>query len=156
MSGAPYRDDLSAIVDFEQHLGIALALLDQLTQIRRRMILGQVSTDAIADVQREAHVAQAALWDQLAQARAIAVARGRAVVAYDRARASAGDITRRNAPTAPAVAAIAALHVAVPEAVVRTASPVDMDLQRPGWVLRYGWLIALFVLFTCIGLCSDR
>ncbi len=157
-----YRDDHQQLIQFAQHLGVAGELVRQFETIPRRM-RPTMSGEDLAQLREEARAAWIGTWEQLAQAREIARARGRSVGAYDHARAAAADIWvtsveteisawmptgtgayRRSvhwkaAPTTPAKEAIAALSAAVPEAdglVVAAPTPhVDLSPYHPalGW-----------------------
>jgi hypothetical protein len=145
-----YRTDLQALAEFSQHLGLAIALLDQFQLIPQRM--GGAKPDQLRELEHEARTAWENLWAQLGQARTIAQTLGRDTKPYDVARRAAGDIwldaaavefgpwqhhvaghrrsvSWRSAPVAPARAAIEALRAAVPEVVVADPAPQNLELR---------------------------
>ncbi len=164
-----YRDGHKQLVQFAQHLGVAGELVRQFETIPRRM-RATMSGEDLAQLREEARAAWIGTWEQLAQAREIAQARGRSVATYDAARRAAADIWvssvqteigswaptgtgayRRSvhwraASTKPARDAIASLRAAMPEAdglVVAAPSPhVDLSPYHPAW----GWWPAFFVV----------
>ncbi len=176
VSGAPYRDDPSAIVAFEQHLGVAVALLEQFTEMPERM---SASEEALQELQQEAQSVWEGMWENLTQARAIAVGRGRSVRDYDRAREAAGNIwlaacqvsvappwdaigpverrtvTWINAPIAPVIAAIESLTQVVPEATLRLADPVDIDVSPRFGAFQLLWLLVPLIFVGLVYLVFD-
>jgi hypothetical protein len=173
-----YRDDPAGLRDLGQHLSIATALLEQFTAVPARLARGGELRE---DVSRDARVAWEGLWEQLDQARALALGLGRNVAAYDRARAAAANIwlgaaevrqgpTERvlggyrqtyvwkHAPTRPAIDAIVALRRAVPEA----APPLPLKQARVDLRIRPGnggallaWLMIATSMFL-FGWCSTH
>jgi hypothetical protein len=169
MSQTPYREQGSQVfLEFEQHMGLAIELLEQFEQMPKRVV--GASIQELHDLEREACQAWENLWDQLRQARAIATSLGRDTRAYDTARAAAGDIwlnaadvkvgawqysghgetrtiTWHTASTAPAKSAIRVLRAAVPEVVVHRSPPLDLEL-RSGYkfVANYGSLVVIAVV----------
>jgi hypothetical protein len=166
-----YRDDHQTLVQFAQHLGVAEELVRQFETIPRRMT-AKMSGEQIAQLREEARAAWIGAWDQLTQARDIAVGRGRSVADYDEARRLAADIwvssvqteinalvhsvggykrtvSWRSAPTKPAKDGIAALRAAVPEAEGLFIAPptphVDLSPSRTWWWLVPAVLIGLLV-----------
>jgi hypothetical protein len=157
-----YREiDPRSLADIAAHLGLATALLDQFVAIPKRMTVAKPRE--LRELEHEARTAWEALWDQLAQTRALVRALGRDSTAYDAARQSAGDLwldaarvdihtsaagrttfTWHTAPTAPAKAAIEALRAVVPEVVVSEPPPQDLELQpMRKRIERYGPLLAI-------------
>lgn len=170
---APYRDQFAFVREVEQHVGIALALLEQYEQqLATDMLVESRDTAEYAEVYERARRTWQDLWQQLEQARNSARQAGRDVPDPDGVYAAAAiwsvdgpmkrepdivlsgrrvrkSVTFRNGDLVRS--AVSALAAAVPEAVL--AAPPPIELPR-GWLARW-WAIALFVLFTAIGLCSS-
>lgn len=164
---APYRDDHQPLHQAAQHIGVAEELLDHFEQIPHRLV-GNVSHEVLEALKIEARVAWEGVWDHLRQASEIVRGLGRPVGRYERARAQAGDIyvgaidvrivprgrsyggrrdptiSWRNAPTGPAIAAIASLRAAVPEVVVTRTPAPTLDLRSHGWLLDW-WPLPVVV-----------
>lgn len=175
---APYRGDHQPFQRFGQHVGVAEELLSQFDGIPRRLA-EDITHEHLEQLKGEARAVWEGVWDHLRQASEIARGMGRPVGGYAGARAEAGDIyagaihvhvgpwepnyaggkrrtiTWHNAPTKPAVDAIAALRAAVPEVVVTRAPVPDVDLRSHGWLLDW-WaalvivLIAGLIVWQCV------
>jgi len=159
----------ASVGTFSTHISIAAELVEQFIELPARM--SGASEDQIRDLHQEARTVWENLWDQLRQARDLAVALDRDVSSYDAARTAAGDIwqnavevtvgpweptfngkrrtvTWRSAPLGPVKRAVDALLDAVPEAeIVHHAPPDDIEL-RSGykWLSSYGAIIAVVAI----------
>jgi hypothetical protein len=173
MTSAPFRDQFAFVRQFEQHVGIALALLEQFEgQIATDMLHASRETAEGAEVYERARRTWQDIWQQLEQARDLAQGAGRSVVDAHDVFAAASiwsvdgpmrrehDIAVGNRRILKRVtfrstdlvrSAVAALATAVPEAVLAAPPPIVIP---DGWFVRWGWAIALFVLFMLIGLCA--
>lgn len=85
MTSAPYRDQFAFVRQVEQHVGIALALLEQYEQLATDMLLEARETAEGVEVYERARRTWQDLWQQLEQARALAQGAGRLVVDRDEA-----------------------------------------------------------------------
>jgi hypothetical protein len=174
MTFAPFRDQFAFVRQVEQHVGIALALLEQFEgQIATDMLHASRETAEGVEVYERARRTWQDIWQQLEQARDLAKGAGRSVVDSNEVFAAAGiwsvdgpmrrerDVAvgpRRILKTVTfrsgdlVRAAVAALATAVPEAVLAAPPPIVIP---GGWLSRWWWAIALGLLFTLIGLCAS-
>ncbi len=148
-----FRDgDHVGAAQFGQHVAVAEDILDTIETIPQRIASADegVSQEVMDVWAREMAMGWENVWTQLQEARAIVVARGREVGAFDAARTRAGDIWNdvavgksvtvgnevhmkwRSVPTSTAREAIAALRAAMPEVVVMKQAPIDVDLRGTG------------------------
>lgn len=171
-----FRDNFVNEPAFAQHIGVAEDLLDEIERIPARIEAAESMTQEVLDhLARNWAEGWQNTWEQLQEARAIVVARGRDVSAYDAARADAGDLfldvaggkavhlykethfTWKNQSTRPARTAIAALRAAMPEVIVTKQAPVDVDLSMSrGKLLQIvgvvaGLAVVMYVLYRVLG-----
>jgi hypothetical protein len=152
---APFRDvgDPAADSRFAQHIGIAEDALEDVEKVAtfvRQFLEGGlaegITQETLDAWGRRFRQGWESTWDQLKEARKIAVAKGRDVAEFDLALALAGDLYLgvaegtavevgnrvhlkwKNVSTQPARDAIAALRAAMPEVVVVKQAPVEVDL----------------------------
>jgi hypothetical protein len=171
-SAAPYRDQFAFIRAIEQHVGIALALLEQYESTANLMLAYPHESVELAEARELARRTWQDLWQQLEQARDLARGAGR-VVDDPRDLFSAAAIWNVDGPMVRhrdvhlsnrriirrvtwrdgdlVRAAVAALAAAVPEAIL--SAPPAIALPR-SWLARWWWAILLFAIPTLIGLCS--
>jgi hypothetical protein len=173
VSTTPYREnDSRAATEFAQHLGLAIALLEQFQQVPQR--LNGADMNQVRELEHEATTIWTSLWEQLDQARTIVSGLGRDTTSYDAARLAAGDvwlgaaeakvspwertaagrrrtIDWRSAPVAPAEHAVAALRAAMPEVVVSEPPPADIEL-RSGYkrIANYGPVAIIGAVITYV------
>jgi hypothetical protein len=170
---APYRDQFAFVPEVEQHVGIALALLEQYEQrISVDMLHGSRDTAEHAEVYELARRTWQDIWQQLEQARDLVRGAGRDFAdpdgVFERAAiwSVEGPMERRSDVAIGGNrilksvtwrsgelvrAAVAAIATAVPEAVL--AAPPAITLPG-GWFVRWGWGVALLLLISLIGLCA--
>lgn len=164
----PFRDeDRSQLATFAQHIKLAETFLG---------IAGELSdglnSDSTPDERRAPSETWVNLWEQLGQARAIAVRFDRDVAAYDAARAKASNpyllVAASARITGPlrAIAreAIAGLRAAFPEVVVPEPKPLGagerMTPPPAGWwpspfaIYRIGMLVTVLVVALAYSLCG--